>query len=828
VEGGVGTHKSALMQAWVAQEMGAPRVLVEFDHRQLSPAVMAGRLAYQFQVDGFAVGTETAEVDDWDAFVAPIREAVALSAEPITVGVQRMDELPVQASKALIDLVATLSGFRLVATAVDAQQLINLAVSAKLSHQVIGDAELAYTSVEVSAMLAEALPHATEVTVRAILEATHGVPVLVERVIELFGEECLAGTISIEQAIGGWTPQREGATEFHTQTRQLARVPTITVELLTCLYGAERADYLFSRLVGMGWGTITQGLSAARQFVWFPAVRWHLSQVWPGDSAEAEADRALIADCAQQCGEPGLAVAMLVANQALADADAVAGHWLWELVDADGGLLLELFVATDPSVLSDYPNLLVVATLVLPSRGELPADPELVNAQRAVLSGPIGGTVADQLTYLAKAATLALGIGEIGVAIRATIRWATLIQSKPEEWADLIGPGFVSDSLLMVKTMVQLGRIDLVPGIAQALLSQLRRSPEAVGGVGELRMSTLISTLRMAAVFLGTARAELRTVQLAPRQFHREFDHMIHGVIDSGEAFDRGDFASAEAFTRVAMFRLPHPTDWPMLVYLRAVALVATGNREGLDELIDQVLSTPRWNAWQHHSEAPGCYAMVAEIIVMAATGRSWGRPLAEVAGYVRSLPPGATHRWPPWGRRLLEGMIQVGTGAARAAELPTDGELPPAPRVAWQLALLTAVNNLRAGEEATAVAVLVRGGAALKYQAAPLPLVLASPTEIGTLIERLPANAAPIVRGSLGLAAAYVGVDHDSRGAVRLATRELEVLDGVRRGLTNTAIARELYVSVNTVKFHRTNLYRKLNATSREELLAEALRQGL
>ncbi len=816
------------MQAWVDQEMAGPRVLVEFDHRQLSPSVMAARLAYQLQVAGFTVESNATEAADWDAFVSPIREAVEQSSEPITLGVQRMDELPRLAAQALIDLAARLPGFRLVATAVDAQQLINLAVAAQASHQVIGDAELAYTSVEVAAMLAEALPSATEITVRAILDATHGVPVLVERVIELFGEECLAGTISIEQAIGGWTPQREGAAEFHSQMRLLAEVPVISPELVTCLYGAERAEYLFSRLPRMGSGTIVQGLSAARQFAWYPAVRWHLMQVWPGDSEAAAPDRALIADCARQCGEPALAVAMLVANQSLAEADAVAAEWLWELVDADGTLLLETFVALDPGVLRDFPNLLVVATLVQPSRGESSGDPELANAQRAVLSGAIGGSVADQLTYLAKASTLALGVGEVGIAIRATIRWASLIQSKPEEWAELIGPGFVSDALLMVKTMVQLGRIDLVPGIAQALLSRLRRSPELVGGVGELRLSTLISTLRMAAVFLGTARAELRTVQLAPRQFHREFDHMVHGVIDSGEAFDRGDFASAEAFTRVAMFRLPHPTDWPMLVYLRAVALVATGNREGLDELIDQVLSSPRWDGWQHHDEAPGCYALLAEIIVMAATGRSWGRPLAEVSGYIRSLPPGATHRWPPWGRRLLEGMIQIGTGTARAAELPTDGELPSAPRVAWQLALLTAVNNLRAGEEATAIAVLVRGGSGLKYQSAPLPLVLAAPDEIGTLIERLPANVAPIVRASLGLASSYVGVDHDSRGALRLAARELEVLDGVRRGLTNTAIARELYVSVNTVKFHRTNLYRKLNATSREELLAEALRQGL
>lgn len=222
-------------------------------------------------------------------------------------------------------------------------------------------------------------------------------------------------------------------------------------------------------------------------------------------------------------------------------------------------------------------------------------------------------------------------------------------------------------------------------------------------------------------------------------------------------------------------------------------------------------------------------FALLIESMVMATTGRSLQRSLAELPAYARSLPPGATHRWPAWGRRLIEGTIQVAAGSARGAELPTDAQLGPlSPRVSWHLGLLAALNNLRAGEEATAISVLIRGGAGLKYAAAPLALVLAAPEEIATFNDHLPSNAASVIRISLAVARSYAGVELGNRDSVRLAGRELEVLDGIRRGLTNTAIARELYVSVNTVKFHRTNLYRKLNASSREELLAEAFRQGL
>lgn len=64
--------------------------------------------------------------------------------------------------------------------------------------------------------------------------------------------------------------------------------------------------------------------------------------------------------------------------------------------------------------------------------------------------------------------------------------------------------------------------------------------------------------------------------------------------------------------------------------------------------------------------------------------------------------------------------------------------------------------------------------------------------------------------------------------GAVALSEGEREVLGLLRRGLTNKQMAAELFVTPNTVKFHRGNLMRKVGASTRQQLLEEAARTGL
>jgi DNA-binding NarL/FixJ family response regulator len=60
------------------------------------------------------------------------------------------------------------------------------------------------------------------------------------------------------------------------------------------------------------------------------------------------------------------------------------------------------------------------------------------------------------------------------------------------------------------------------------------------------------------------------------------------------------------------------------------------------------------------------------------------------------------------------------------------------------------------------------------------------------------------------------------------LTERELEILDALTRGLSNSAIGKELWVAEQTVKFHLTNIYRKLGAANRTEAVRRAYELGL
>ena len=60
------------------------------------------------------------------------------------------------------------------------------------------------------------------------------------------------------------------------------------------------------------------------------------------------------------------------------------------------------------------------------------------------------------------------------------------------------------------------------------------------------------------------------------------------------------------------------------------------------------------------------------------------------------------------------------------------------------------------------------------------------------------------------------------------LTPREQAILTAVASGLTTAAISRELWVSEHTVKFHLTNIYRKLGVANRTEAVRRAYELGL
>jgi LuxR family maltose regulon positive regulatory protein len=60
------------------------------------------------------------------------------------------------------------------------------------------------------------------------------------------------------------------------------------------------------------------------------------------------------------------------------------------------------------------------------------------------------------------------------------------------------------------------------------------------------------------------------------------------------------------------------------------------------------------------------------------------------------------------------------------------------------------------------------------------------------------------------------------------LSERELEVLQLIAEGLSNPEIAARLYLSVNTLRAHTTNIYQKLDVHSRMQAVTRARELGL
>jgi two-component system, NarL family, response regulator LiaR len=91
-----------------------------------------------------------------------------------------------------------------------------------------------------------------------------------------------------------------------------------------------------------------------------------------------------------------------------------------------------------------------------------------------------------------------------------------------------------------------------------------------------------------------------------------------------------------------------------------------------------------------------------------------------------------------------------------------------------------------------------------------------------------LPAALTQVLQGDSGQVFGLVEASQNSSNDAGLTEREIVILRAVARGLSNQAIARELWVTEQTVKFHLTNTYRKLNVANRTEAARYAYEHGL
>ena len=61
-----------------------------------------------------------------------------------------------------------------------------------------------------------------------------------------------------------------------------------------------------------------------------------------------------------------------------------------------------------------------------------------------------------------------------------------------------------------------------------------------------------------------------------------------------------------------------------------------------------------------------------------------------------------------------------------------------------------------------------------------------------------------------------------------RITKRELQILDLLSRGMSSNEIAAELFISHNTVDFHRRQLLKKTDSKNIADLIGNAYRMGI
>jgi DNA-binding NarL/FixJ family response regulator len=91
-----------------------------------------------------------------------------------------------------------------------------------------------------------------------------------------------------------------------------------------------------------------------------------------------------------------------------------------------------------------------------------------------------------------------------------------------------------------------------------------------------------------------------------------------------------------------------------------------------------------------------------------------------------------------------------------------------------------------------------------------------------------LPATLRQALEGNVHTAIGLEGEQTSGAKSLGLTEREITILGALARGLSNDEIAKEFWVAPQTVKFHLTNIYRKLGVKNRTEATRLAYQHGL
>ena len=787
-----GSGKRAMLRRW--EDGGGSRrgeIRLLFDVRRL-PAEPANRtrtvwmaLRHRLERDLPDLPADDALLED--AVVRGLRQL----RRPVAVaflGGDQIDETDVDLLERLLE-----SGTRLIVAGFDLSRVQDLARQRGIYSSTLGDRETWLTLGEVRILVRGQGAALSEDAVDALYNATLGHPGMILASLEAMPVEAAAGLVTRDRALAAFLSGEaldQALPGFAEFLAVAARLPRFTMSEAAALTSPELAPRHLSRVLGLSVGRMVwHGGLRERVFRWDERIRLVLTRLLPPPREGAGAVVERIIAAARACGDEELLLTAMVRAGRLDQAEAVLRERIWDLLPNAAAPLWSALEQVSPLALVERPALLSARLRLSPSSHRAP-----VSTRAARSAGRRMAEAEELASPWARMGALAYAIG-FALYARERERLIDLFQRARTLLADLAdsaaaddaGGQEVSELLLLAETVYRSGNTIPAAEVGRIVAELIEADPTARDPHGE----RLAFAQRLV---LHDHRARGLEDSLAPEpllsglQFlWRDADVVVSAMTLMWDDLDDGDFAAADAQLHAAALRVADPEAWPILMLMRAHLAV--------------------------YRKSPG-----------------------ELEAFISAFERGTLSEPGPFAQQSLSRMQRITDylGSRVGRPVPSPGFLPATPegggpfypRTEFTVHLMEALYALRAGRREAARGALSKAlGLTPRRELGLYTLASASEDEVRglcDLAEEVPGGS----RLRMEKALRFAG---DVRApAIELSAREREVLELLRDGATNRDIAQTLFVSVNTVKFHRANLMKKLDATSRDTLLHQADRLGL
>lgn len=723
-------------------------------------------------------------------------EAIALQhlreiRRPVAVALLNADQLPAQTVKIALRLLDV--GFRLVLVGFDLSEPLRIVRERDLYFTKLGDREIALTFEETRELMEEQGLEPGDEAVAALYRASQGHAGLAATALRSQREECEVGVITRDRALGEFLadqPMDRRPTDIVDIVTPLVQLPRCTARQAALVADTEDAIRTIERLRALGLGEMTWHPDLQeRIFQWNEPARQVVKRFLPDNPrTEAETFRTILS-AAHDTGDDELLVTTLIGAGDLDQAETLLRERMWDLLPNAMAPLWSHLEWISPMDLVDRPALLAARLRLSPHRSRSPVSLRAARlAGRAMMEKVDVDDPWARVGNLACAVKFGLYAGERDQLIDRYTRVRALTEDLTSaETASTVTARAVSDLLLIADAAFRSGNAIPAAEIATFVLQLLDVDPDRLDPHGSRRPSARRLVLHDHRA-RGLEDPFDPTPLLAGAQFlWRDADLIAAAMTLMWEDFDDGDIALADAHLRIAADRVADPEGWPVLMFMRAHLAVyrhSYGELEMYARAFERAtLSEPGHFAQQSVSQMQRLTDYLSSKV-----GRTLPSP-----GFLPAFPDSDRTFYPrtEFTVRLMEALYAVRAKRPEAAR--------------------TALTH--------AVALSPRG------RIGAYTLANASEAEVRALLDL----AEGVVGGpGLGLERAlrFAGVLH--RPLIDLSEREREVLEELREGATNPQMARKMFVSVNTVKFHRANLMRKLDVSSRADLLKAADKLGL